>query len=85
MPALPSSSQNLLLTLDELQALTGYRTRSKMIEWLTRRGWVFELPTKKGDFPKVDRSYFHARMSGQAPSERRARHNLNWMRSPKAP
>lgn len=85
MPALPSSSQNLLLTLDELQALTGYRTRSKMIQWLTQRDWVFEPPTKRGDIPKVSRAYFTARMSGQQPTERRKLPNLDWMTSPRSP
>ena len=84
MPALPLSSESLLLTLDELRALTGYRTRSKMIEWLTQRGWVFEPPSKRGDIPKVDRAYFHARMSGQTPIARRTRPNVSWMRSPKS-
>lgn len=85
MSALPPSSQSLLLTLEELRVLTGYRTRSKMVEWLTQRDWVFEPPSKKGDIPKVDRSYFHARMSGQTPTGRRMRPNLDWMTTPKSP
>jgi hypothetical protein len=74
----------LLLTLEELQTLTGYRTRPKMIEWLIRRHWVFEPPGRKGDIPKVARAYFEACMSGQEPTERRIRPNLDWLTKPGA-
>lgn len=73
-----------MLNLEELQALTGYRTRSKIVDWLTRRHWVFEPPDRKGDIPKVARAYFDARMSGQIPTERRIRPNLDWLTKPGA-
>jgi Domain of unknown function (DUF4224) len=72
---------NLLLSATELHELTGFCKPYKMIEWLVQRGWVFEPPLKRGDIPKVDRTYFHARMSGQAPGPRRVRPNLEWMTS----
>ena len=33
----------MYLTDTELEELTGYARRSKQIEWLTRRGYVFEV------------------------------------------
>jgi Domain of unknown function (DUF4224) len=54
----------LLLTRDELKALTGYERPSRMCAWLRTRGWVHEAPGRKGDVPKVARAYHDARMSG---------------------
>lgn len=79
----PAAGSNLLLSASELRELTGFRKPSKMVDWLTQRAWVFEPPCKRGDIPKVDRAYFHARMSGQASGPRRGRPNLDWMTSPR--
>jgi hypothetical protein len=55
----------LLLTRDELEALTGTKQPKRMCAWCTARGWIFERPARRGDVPKVDRAYYLARMSGQ--------------------
>ena len=73
----------LLLTPAELRELTGFQKPSKMVAWLTQRNWIFEPPLKRGDVPKVDRHYFHARMSGQIAGTRRNGPNLEWMTSPR--
>lgn len=73
----------LLLTRDELRELTGFAKPSKMTEWLQARDWVFEPSCKRGEVPKVDRAYYLARMSGQAPGPKRHRPNLEWMTSPR--
>jgi|EndMetStandDraft_4_1072995.scaffolds.fasta_scaffold59588_3 hypothetical protein len=56
---------HLTLTRAELTELTGLRQSTRIQEWLIKRGWVFEAPARRGDVPKVARSYFEARMSGQ--------------------
>lgn len=56
---------SITLTRDELIALTGKRQPKRMAAWLEARGWVFEQPIGRGDLPKVDRTYYLARMSGQ--------------------
>jgi hypothetical protein len=61
----------LTLTPDELRELTGYEQPARMQRWLVDRGWVFEPPPRRGGVPRVDRAYYLARMSGQAPSSRR--------------
>lgn len=61
----------LLLTADELKALTGTRQAKRMAAWLISRGWVFEPPARRGDIPKVDRAYYLARMSDQIGTPRR--------------
>lgn len=72
---------DLVLTRDDLRALTGYRQTTRQIAWLTSRGWIFEPPARRGDHPKVARAYYDARMSGQPlPGlPRRSRVNLEWM------
>lgn len=56
---------SLILSADELVALTGYRQPKRMCDWLTARGWVFEPPARRGDIPKVARAYHDARMTGR--------------------
>ena len=66
-------SQPLVLTQEELGDLTGTVQPKRMVAWLNDRGWVFEAPARRGDTPKVDRSYYLAKMSGQesaAPREK---------------
>lgn len=52
----------LLLTPEELQALTGAERPSAVIAWLTKRSWIYE--TDRNGKPKVARAYFDARMLG---------------------
>lgn len=53
---------DLLLTPEELKALTGAERPCAVVAWLTRHGWIYETD-RKGK-PKVARAYFLARMTG---------------------
>src|SRR6188474_831198 len=73
---------DLLLTRDELQALTGTKQAKRMCDWLTIHGWVFVPPTRRAETPKVSRAYSEARLSGQRPQEpakRRVGPSVDWM------
>jgi hypothetical protein len=54
---------DLLLTRDELQALTGTKQAKRMCDWLTVHGWVFVPPTRRAEAPKVSRAYSEARLA----------------------
>ncbi len=73
----------LLLTAEELRALTGTQQAKRMAAWLVARGWVFEAPGRRGEVPKVDRSYYLAKMSGQsAPgASERVKPRLDFMKN----
>jgi len=60
---------DLLLTRDDLTALTGTKQPKRMCDWLAARHWVFELPARRGDVPKVARAYYDARMTGRPLTE----------------
>jgi hypothetical protein len=51
---------HLFLTPEEIAGLTDTPLRSLQIEWLTSRGWTFEI-SRLGN-PKVLRAYAEARM-----------------------
>jgi hypothetical protein len=55
----------LLLTREELEALTDLKQPKRMHAWLQARGWVFEPAGRPGDIPKVSRAYSEARLSGR--------------------
>lgn len=57
----------MLMTDDELQDLTGYKTAKGQIEWLRARGWVFEL--NRVGRPKVDREYYRGKMGNPRATE----------------
>lgn len=61
----------LLLTKEELSALTGTKQAKRMHAWLEARGWVFEPGWRRGDIPRVDRSYYLDRMAGRITTLRR--------------
>lgn len=70
----------LMLTRDELHTLTNTKQPKRMSDWLTNRGWVFEPPCGRRDFPKVDRAYYLSRMSGHiAISGAKQRPRLDFM------
>jgi hypothetical protein len=50
----------MLMTNEELQDLTGYKSAKYQIEWLRARGWIFEL--NRVGRPKVDREYCRGKM-----------------------
>lgn len=66
-----AASTDDLLTIDELKRLTGYRQAARAQEWLHARNWVYEPGTRRGDWPKVLRSYRDQRMSGTLQTARR--------------
>ena len=77
----------LLLTPDELQALTGTKQPKRQTDWLKARGWVFEPPSRRGECPKVGRAYAEARMAGRqiTPDQpRRVAPSADWMLARKA-
>jgi hypothetical protein len=74
------ASERSTLSLQELRDLTGYTQVAKITAWLTERGWVFEPAARRGSCPAVDRTYYLARMSGQARgSERKSKLRLDRM------
>jgi len=82
-PVLLPVTPDLMLARSELENLTGLKQPKRMCGWLTTRHWVFEPPQRRGDFPKVDRAYYLARMSGQQPGTKRSsKMNLDWMLTP---
>jgi hypothetical protein len=69
----------LTRTREELVNLTSYHQPARMQAWLVARGWVFEPAQRRGDVPRVDRAYYLARMSGQAPSPRRVGPDVSFL------
>lgn len=53
----------LMLTIDELAELTGYKSAKSQIAWLHSRGWRFEL--NRAGQPKVDREYYRRQMGNK--------------------
>lgn len=78
---------DLYLTREQLTVLTATKQPKRMCAWLTANGWVHLPPARRGDIPKVLRSYHDDRLSGRTPSAqqgqpRRARPNFDWMLNP---
>ena len=69
----------MILSNSQLVDLTGYQQPGRQVEWLTKRGWVFEHPSRRGQRPKVDSTYYEARMSGQTPGRRRIEPDVSVM------
>lgn len=70
----------LVLTHEELTALTGLKQAKRIEAWLKDRGWVHEPARGRGKVPAVDRAYYLARMSGQEAGEpRRSKLRLDRM------
>ncbi len=53
------------LSRDELKTLSGARQRDKVVQWLRKAGWIFEVDAR--GWPIVSSSYAEARLSGQKP------------------
>lgn len=70
---------SLLLTREELEALTGKRQSAAMTSWLHRRNWVYEEADRAGDIPKVARAYFDAKMTGAPLPGQRSGPRLGFM------
>lgn len=58
-----------LLTHDELRDLTDCARRADQIEWLRKRGWVFDIG--ETGRPKVDRAEYERHMIGGTPASPR--------------
>lgn len=77
----------LLLTPDELHALTGTKQAKRQADWLKAQGWQFVPASRRGDCPKVGRAYAEARMAGRqvTPDQpRRVAPSADWMLSRRA-
>lgn len=61
----------LLLTIDEVQQITGLKLRGRQIEWLRTRHWQFEVNAR--GVPIIARSYAESRLSGVAASPQSTR------------
>jgi len=80
-PNLPQSL-DALLSRDELLALTGTKQPKRMCAWLEARNWAHEPPARRGEIPRVLRSYRDARMSSVTPArERQADYSFMTARS----
>ncbi len=73
-----SPDAGIVLTPDELHALTGTMQSARQTQWLEERQWVFEAPApgRRKQHPKVDRTYYLARMSGAELPTARAKPRL---------
>ena len=68
---------SLLLTISELQSLSGCKRAKAIASWLKQHSWVFELA--KNGHPKVSRKFFDERMSGQSMMTQRSTPNVNFL------
>jgi hypothetical protein len=68
--------EKMLLTYDELEELTGYKTAVGQIKWLRERGWRFEL--NRLSQPRVDREYYRQQMGLQAEAAEQPGAEPNW-------
>lgn len=62
---------SLVLSVTELQELTGLRRASAIEEWLLRHGWVHEPSTRPGEYPRVSREYYWRRLVDPSAAPRR--------------
>lgn len=75
---------SLVLSLTELQELTGLKRACAIEQWLVRHGWVHEPAIRPGEYPRVARAYYYWRLvdPSAAPSREAARPlgpNLDFM------
>lgn len=70
-------TRDALLSREELHALTGTKQPKRMCLWLQTRGWIHEPPARRGDIPKVLRSYRDSRLSAiRTRQEKRANYSF---------
>lgn len=64
---------SLLLTPEEVEQITGRKSRRHQVEWLTAKRWQFEVNAR--GVPIIARSYAESRLSGvsAAPAAQRPR------------
>lgn len=65
---------SIFLTSDELEALTGFKTPARQVEWLRKKGWRFEINGNRR--PIVARKYTEKMLGCGAPEESAYRPNF---------
>ena len=65
--ALPGDGAVLLLSRDELVALTGTVQPARQRRWLDARGWPYAEAFGRGSHPRVARFVFTEKMTGRDP------------------
>jgi hypothetical protein len=61
----------LLLDVEEVQQITGFKLRRKQIDWLRTKHWQFEVNAR--GVPIIARSYAESRLSGISASPQAVR------------
>jgi len=56
------NSPSEILSSEEVEELTGRKLHRKQIEWLRKRGWIYE--TNAAGRPIVGRHYLRAKLGG---------------------
>jgi hypothetical protein len=69
---------SLVLERAELEQLTETVQPKRMAAWLQERGWKFEPGRGLSALPRVDRTYYLARMSGREQAPQRVGPNLGF-------
>jgi hypothetical protein len=64
----------LFLDSDEVEVLTGFRTRTRQVEWLRTKGWRFELNANRK--PIIARRYAEKMLGCGEDHEQRTRPNF---------
>ena len=63
----PSMEFALFLTADEVNALTGFKTPARQVDWLRTKGWRFEINGNRR--PIVARKYVEKMLGCGIPEE----------------
>ena len=64
----------IFLTGEELETLTGFKTPARQVEWLSKKGWRFEINGNRR--PIVARKYTEKMLGCGAPEESAYRPNF---------
>lgn len=62
---------SLLLTPDEVEQVTGRKSKKHQVQWLTAKHWQFEVNAR--GVPIIARSYAETRLSGITPEPQSTR------------
>ena len=68
----------IFLTSDEVTELTGFKTPARQVEWLSKKGWRFEINGNRR--PIVARKYTEKMLGCGAPEEAAHRPNFAALR-----
>lgn len=67
----------LFLTSEELETLTGFKTSSRQVEWLRKKGWRFELNGNRR--PVIARKYAEKMLGCGVPEQQSYKPNFGAM------